>query len=319
MKTIIVFSVVSGENDIYLSQAMTAAFSCRYYNPESTILLVVDEGTALLIEQKLSNIKKYINEIVIVETPQDYSKKLRSRYLKTTLRQAITGDFLFIDTDTIITESLESIDSTDADIAAVLDRHISVKEHRTKRKIEQDISSVDLILPDLHDKYFNSGVMFVRDTPISHKLFEKWHLYWNLSLELGSGIDQPALAKANKECGYPIVELSGIWNCQLCDNFVNYLHDAKILHYFASNNNSPYLLYSKRIFDEILIKGEISEELKYIIANTPKSYFVPNHLLVYGCEIPFLMTNLFKVYKFHKTIFGIFEYVARIIIRKKIF
>ena len=30
MKTKIVFSVVSGENDIYLSQAMTAAFSCRY-------------------------------------------------------------------------------------------------------------------------------------------------------------------------------------------------------------------------------------------------------------------------------------------------
>ena len=63
MKTKIVFSVVSGENDIYLSQAMTAAFSCRYYNPESTILLVVDESTAMLIEQKLSNMKKYINEI----------------------------------------------------------------------------------------------------------------------------------------------------------------------------------------------------------------------------------------------------------------
>ena len=59
---------------------------------------------------------------------------------------------MFIDTDTIITESLESIDSTAADIAAVLDRHISVKEHRTKSKIEQDISSVDLILPDLHEK-----------------------------------------------------------------------------------------------------------------------------------------------------------------------
>lgn len=319
MKTKIVFSVVSGENDIYLSQAMTAAFSCRYYNPESTILLVVDESTAMMIEQKLSNIKKYINEMIIVETPQNYSNKLRSRFLKTTLRQAVTGDFLFIDTDTIITGSLESIDSIESDIAAVLDRHIYVKEHRTKRKIEQDIASVDLTLFDLHDKYFNSGVMFVKDTPISHDLFEKWHLYWKLSLDLGSGIDQPALAKANKECGYPIGELSGIWNCQLCDNFINYLHDAKILHYFASNDNSPYRLYNKKIFTSIMEIGDVPVELKNIIESSPKSYFVPKHLLVYGEEIPFIGTNLFVMYKNHKNIFKLFEYVAKMIRYKKIF
>lgn len=317
MKTKLVYAVVSGEKDSYLSQAMVAIYTARRYNPNAEILLAVDQDTNDVLEGHLPNIKKYLNEVIVVTTPSDMSKMHRSRFLKTTLRQNIEGDFLYIDTDTVVCEDLSAIDEVDADIAAVLDRHSIVSEHPLIVGVEKNISTVGLTIDDLHDKYFNGGVMYVKDTPIAHRLFEAWHSNWKKSLKNSKGIDQPPLALANKQCGYPVKELDGIWNCQLCDNFIQYLSDAKILHYFASNNRSPYKLYDNRIFEEVRNKGDILQWLKDELEK-PKTLFVAHSLLLFGNDIKFNRTHIYTMFVFHPNIYKMLEYISNVIVKKRL-
>lgn len=317
MKTKIVFSVVSGENDIYLPQAMVAAYTARKNNPTANIVLVVDEDTGKVVNTKLPNIKKYVSEILVVEVPYDFNKMHKSRFLKTTLRQNIVGDYLFIDTDTVITCDLSDIDNQYADVAAVLDRHARFGEHEHIKEILSDIAPLSLNINDINDKYFNSGVMYVKDTVKARDLYKKWYDIWIESLNLTRGIDQPPLAKANMQCGYPIVELDGTWNCQLSDNFINFLSEAKILHYFASNKQSPYLLYDRCIFEEVMKNGDIPIWLTKVL-DEPKSFFKPHHLLVYGEDIDFMRSYVLKFFKFHPLIYKVIELFSKIYLTKKL-
>lgn len=318
MKTKIVFSVVSGKKGIYLAQAMVAAYSCRRHNPDATILLVVDQDTATVIEEECSNIKKYVSEVVVVETPKTYSNMLRSRYLKTTLRQNIEGDFLFIDTDTVIADSLASADDIKGDVCAVIDIHTLVSEHFRQDYIMKTLSFVDLNLSDLRDRYFNSGVMYVKDSPMSHRLFNLWYKYWLESLTNGSGVDQPALAKANKECGYAITELDGAWNCQLAHNYINYLSKAKILHYFNANDTKSYKLQDVSVLKEVAECGDVPQWLAKDLEN-PKSLFAKHNVVAYGEDMQFLRTYVRFMYVYHRWLFRIFEYISRCLITKRLF
>lgn len=309
MKTKIVFSVVSGKEGVYLSQAMIAAYTCRHHNPDATILLVVDQDTATVIDEEWSNLKKYVSEVVVVDTPKGYSNMLKSRFLKTTLRQNIEGDFLFIDTDTVIAESLASADDIKEDICAVLDLHSLVSELPVK-PYERTISFAGLKLSDLRNKYFNSGVMYVKDSLMSHRLFDLWHKYWEESLTNGTGVDQPALARANKECGYPIAELDGIWNCQVAEGFVNYLSKAKILHYFACYGEIPYRLSDASVFESVRGCGDIPQWLAKELEE-PKSLFCKHHRVVYGEDAELARTYVREMYVRHRWLFNIFEYISR--------
>lgn len=318
MKTKIVYTVVSGSQDVYLPQVMVASYTARKTNPTAQIVLVVDQETNVVINNCLPNIKKYVSEIIVVNVPDGMNKMHRSRYLKTTLRQHISGDFLFVDADTVITCDLSEIDDVDMEIAAVLDRHSPVSEHELVDGIKSAIIKLSLNLQDLKDKYFNSGVMLVKDSPIAYQLYERWYENWNKSLTTTKGIDQPPLALANKQCGYPIQELNGIWNCQLSDNFLNYFFNAKVLHYFASNKRSPYLLYDQDIFKEVLDYGDIPgwliEQLEH-----PYSFFKPHHLLVYGDDLVFVRSHIHVIYKYHPFVYKIMEFFSKMLVTKKFF
>ncbi len=318
MKTKIVFSVVSGKKGIYLAQAMVAAYSCRRHNPDATILLVVDQDTATVIEEECSNIKKYVSEVVVVDTPKTYSNMLRSRYLKTTLRQNIEGDFLFIDTDTVIADSLASADDIKGDVCAVLDFHTLLSENVAQDHIRKLLSFIDVDPSDLRDKYFNSGVMYVKDSPMAYRLFNLWHKYWLESLTNCPGVDQPALAKAHKECGYAITELDGVWNCQLDHNFINHLSKAKILHYFNAAGNDSYRPRDVSVLKEVAECGDVPQWLAKDLEN-PKSLFAKHNVVAYGEDIQFLCTYVRFMYVYHRWLFRIFEYISRCLITKRLF
>lgn len=316
MKTKIVYSVVSGKDDIYLPQALVAGYTARRYNPMATILLVMDQETKRTADEHLSSIKNYFTDIVVRDVPPTFTQVQKSRYLKTTLRECIEGDFIFIDTDTVITSDISEIDSQSDDIAAVLDRHINVENHIQRKEISLDIANVGLNIKDLCNKYFNSGVIFAKDTPIAHKLFKCWNNAWNEARKKGQTIDQPSLAKANMECGYPIAELSGEWNCQLSDNFLSYLSNAKILHYFASNKKSPYKLYDNNIFMQILKDGDVSEKLKCQLEK-PKTFFTEEHSVIMNEDIMFNKTFVHLIYQHHYWVFKLFEYISKFITTKR--
>ena len=214
MKTKIVYVVVSDETDIFLEQALLSIFSLRRHHPDAYVELVVDQATNNTIIGKRSEIKKYVSKITAIKVPDNYNKGQKSRWLKTNLRNLIEGDYLFIDNDTIITDSLEGIDEFNGEIGAVKDKHAPVEQNKDKDKLllwsKQDgwTYSDDLA-------YFNSGVMFVRDCQFTHDFYREWNKRWQTcSTKYQRFYDQSPLAATNEFYQYPIKELTGDWNCQ---------------------------------------------------------------------------------------------------------
>lgn len=295
MKTKIVYVVSSDEKDVYLEQTMLSAFSLKMHNPDAFVELVVDQRTDATISGKRTGILQFIDQKAVVNVPMTFDKAQTSRWLKTSLRKYVERDFLFIDSDTIITEDLSNIDYFEGDIGAVLNVHILAGTHPNRRNLKFWAKRDGWNYSD-DLKYFNSGVLIVKDTPKAHQLFDSWHKRWNDGLSKHHHVfDQTYLAAANEECSYPIKELDGIWNCQIVKNGMKYLYGAKIMHYLAYEQYSQFPMwrfYDKTICLSIKESGKISEEIESIVVNA-KSSFADLTEIVTGKEFKLIHTRLF--------------------------
>ncbi len=272
MRTKIVYTLVSDESDNYYEQALISLFSLRLYHPRPDIVvLVVDENTDKTLTGKREEIKKYVSEIIPIQVPNHYDKKYTSRYLKTRLREFIKGDYLFIDCDTIICGSLSGIDQTEASLAMVSDLNDSLPL--------QDKVILDRCgkggLGNLEGKpYFNSGVIYAKDTPEVYQFYEKWHKNWKFSAANGVSFDQPSLCKTNADSGCIIEELPAIWNCQFKYNQgYQYLNKALIMHYFNPNGSKAWSYPTDTLFAAIKDKGFIDENVDKLIRHPKTSLY----------------------------------------------
>ena len=235
MRTKIVYVLVSQESDYYYEMLLLSLYSLRLHHPkgDAEVEVVMDEDTHQRLVDKKAEILDDVTPIV-VNIPPEYSVMQRSRYLKTQLRQLVIGDFLFLDCDTLICESLEDIDDVDADIAMVSDANGNINE-RIPYAIDlcrkAKVLNVDI------QPYFNSGVCFAKDNNRAHLLFEKWHEYWKKSLANGIPQDQPALCQTNVDLNLPIKELPEIWNSQIGYVSETGMSKSKVFHYFSASKS----------------------------------------------------------------------------------
>lgn len=283
MNTKAIYVVTSQGKDHYLEQFIISAYSLRLHNPDMPIILVTDEYTQSLINKSRPEIHQYVSELVAVEIPPKFDQMQKSRYIKTSLRKIVSGDYLFIDSDTVITSNLSDVERFDFHIGAVLDRHVPLHKHTGFSGIQKYAKLVNWEIP-FDGSYFNSGIMYVKDNEKAHKLYEEWHRIWNDTLfNKGISIDQPALAKANANLGYPIIEIDGTYNCQIIENGLKYLYNAKIIHYYASNIGKwdcPYVFRDYSLYEKIRQNG-MDNEIKSLIANA-KSAFNDKSMILAG-------------------------------------
>ena len=276
------YVLTSDSSDSYLEQALLSVTSLRLQMPDAFISLIVDDITEKNLTNKRGEIIKLINEYKSIKIDKQINKMARSRWLKTSMRLNIDGDFLFIDNDTIITEDISSIDNINVEIGAVLDDHTYISEYEKYRpsrlrEIKTIFKKNKFDSPFDFKTYFNSGVLLCRDCKTGHNFFREWHRLWLQCLELGHLIDQPSFNQANYNQGNIIRELGGIWNCQLMhDGAIIYLHDAKIIHYFATHvHEKSFLLANKELTETIKETGIIDQKTTDMLKN-PKAQFSSN-------------------------------------------
>lgn len=300
MTTKIVYVLTSDHTDCYLQQAIISIHSLRMYHPDATVIVVVDMSTYNSLTGDREMLMKYASEIKIVECPSHYTKHQCSRHIKTSLRHYIDGDYLFIDTDTIITDSLEEIDQFDFVVGAVLDKHILLENHPKKYDIKKWAFIAGWNIESENMPYFNSGVMFVKDTPEAYEFYDKWNLAWANSILKGVNLDQPALGKILSENNLKITEMNGIWNCQITDNGLRFLSNAKIIHYFASmqqwdtSEEIPYY-FRDSVVCEILKKEHnlIPPKIRYEILHAKRA-FKDRCIILTGRNLDLMETRLFR-------------------------
>lgn len=321
MKTKIVYCLVSDSKDYYYEQLLISLCSLRKHNPLAYVEVVCDYLTYATLRDNRSTIYDYNVHVIPVESPKDWGKKERSRYLKTNLRNLTQGNYLYIDTDTVICSSLDFVDEYDFEIAAVEDGHVDrIIPKRVECRypseywIWENAAKANINIAGLWQ--FNSGIMYVKDTDNTHLFYDKWFELYTSLLVYGVNIDQLSLMLANKELGDVIVHLAPIMNCQIItDEGIRLLQGACIVHWFS--NKDAYLLNSPWIMDPIKCTGMISIPISYII-DDPYSFFQKKSKVVIGDSASLLDTpSLIVAYKYSHKAFLFFAAILDAYVRVK--
>lgn len=302
MKTKIVYSVISDGSGPFLEQLLFSLTTLRHFTPKAYVELVTDHATSDLITSTRPNLHSLLDKVTVVDIPEEFTNPApRSRYIKTTLRKHVEGDYLFIDTDTAIAADLSSIDEIVARgvvVAAVPDMHLTIEEliriwpSNTSKKFLPD--------PAVDHNYFNSGVMLVTDSKEAYLLYEAWYRNWlERYHELDVHYDQPALALAIREMPDVMCHLDDVWNCQIEMNGLPYLGDSKIIHYFAGslsqNTSRPYIMTNPSIINSIKKGGKIPDGLMRYIER-PKSAFHPKcNLIINEGSVKEILESKFRL------------------------
>lgn len=317
-----VYVLVSKPGDTYYEQTLISAISLRNQMPNACITLLVDEKTKETLVENRSEIKKYVSKIVSACLPKDLSNMQKSRWLKTSMPEYIKNDFLYIDSDTVITSSLEDIEQNGVALGAVLDRHSLFSTNCCRYRIQKNAEKLGFC-PAVCDRHFNGGVLLVRQNEKNVEFFKLWHKLWLESLKKNISIDQISLAQANYMCNGIIQELPGIWNCQV-ENGFHYLFDAKVLHMFVlkgHHNRRPHPLMDSNFYLEIEKNG-ISDTTLNIIRN-PLSFFSSKLQIIGDNSVDYWHTsscqffgNLYSVAKAKRIFFvidSLLEHLTKIL------
>ncbi len=305
MKTPILYVLTSTDKDLYLEELWVSLFSLHHFNKEVVVKVISDKKTVERIKA-IPALANLITELHPVDVPKEYPSKEKSRYIKTNIRNLVQGDFLFIDTDTVICGSLEEIDSLPVkNIGMVPELHGPFKEHLTYEYTVADTKRIFGVDASDSPYWFNSGCMLVRDNAFTHEFFEKWQENWKYSaFQKGNSSDQRALLKTDHDYGYVIECIPNVYNAQVAMS-IKWFYEAKIIHfwhfrkYFTPNMDfSPF--FNHQIYRDIKEYGMLTNTIQHQILNCKSSF--RNDSMICGIdEIKLVMhpiaTILWKQYQ----------------------
>ena len=294
MKTKAVYIIESEETDLYFEQAWVSAWSLKHHNPDMSVTFVVDPDTYVNMHGCYrAKAMALTDDTLMVKVPEEYTCTARSRWMKTTLRKHVKGDYLFLDADTIVCGSLEELDKQEGDVAMVLDAHQRLSENCRRKVILQRVAEV-AGREITTDKYYNTGVMLVKDTEPSHLLYDEWNKWWKTGMEKGLVTDQPSFAVAQQK--YDIVrQLDDIYHCQV-KNSIKYLAEAVVIHFFCIGNatQAPNPFYNDKIYKRIKEYGELDKTLKSMVLTCKSQYELPTYVMS-GKEIKIKNSSTFHL------------------------
>lgn len=316
MRTSIVYILVSTSDDFFYEQTLISAWSARYWNPDVKILCVMDELTDATLTDKRTALLEIIDEKIVVDLSDGgsakYTAKERSRMLKTNLRNYVCGDILFVDSDTIICGSLADVDSFTCAIGAVWDGHHIFNPTDSYQVVQR----AELLGHDVSKAkdYYNSGVMYMKDTQIVHEFTKAWYTLYMKGQSKGVSFDQPALLAVNIK-HHMISSIDDIYNCQILNGGLPFLTDAKIIHAYNVFGSIPFFyLADSAFYRKIKQQGKLFDEDKKRILSAKKQ-FGGEYVLVYGENLRYWHSSLLHLYKASPNLFKICEFIGKVFFR----
>lgn len=226
------FVLTSSPKDFFCEQTIVAIASLRVHNPHAFVTLLTDDKTAATLTGNRAALKDAVDELKVLDLPEALSPMLRSRYLKTVMRNVIDGDFLYMDSDIAIVGDLSIPAAWTEDIYAVLDFHTKLHKAINRKKILNNAKMLGFS-PILNDEIFNGGVMYAKDSPKAREFFKTWHELWQYCVTKNFPYDMASLAEANFKFGYMTQKAGGEWNCQMA-YAKKFIPNGKVFHFFGS-------------------------------------------------------------------------------------
>lgn len=294
MNTKFVYVVVADKYSVFLEEAYASIWSLKYHNADAHVTVVMDDRTKSYYENTAyTELKTIIDEVIPVPFDSDVNNHVRSRWLKTNLRSLVKGDFLFLDTDTIITGNLRQIDNLSVLIGAVYDSHRKLPEIQLKKFLSKNAKKYFEILEfDACLSYFNSGVLLVKDVPEVYEFFRKWHNNWQISNRKGYKYDQLPLYVTDMQMGGVISPISDVYNYQVSQS-LRFLYSSLILHFYPDGKRNlvdSHPFFGEEWYKAIKVEGTLSFYKKRDIENC-KNLFSLETKLIGGSEVNLWATS----------------------------
>ena len=296
------YILTSTPDDFYYEQFLLSVTSLKIKMPNADVTLLCGLNTRYNLIGQRSEYEKIVQQTVTTEVPADLTQVEVSRWLKTSMRRLVQGDFLFIDCDTIITDDLFSIPNAGASnenqikFGACLDKHLPIDHHNNKNFIISNDKRLKFS-SYISNKHYNSGVIYCADTPETHSIFDRWHELWLYGKSKNIARDQPSFNAAIYENQSYFTELDGTWNCQIAYNGLSFLSESKIIHYFATDHifvESPFLFACENLLKQIKETGSVSPEILKLLEN-PRSAFTAHSQIIAGDDMLYVVnSNLFQ-------------------------
>lgn len=273
-----VYVVVSEKDDFYVEDCAVSIYSLKKYNKDIKVCVICDTNTYDLIVAKKKYFLDIVDDIIPVCLYNDYTAQQRSRFLKTSVRTLIDGDFIFIDSDTIITGDLKELLSFKQDIGAVKtqdsmswckdNQHFHFKRYNRQRNLPEDFNYEI-------DHYFNSGMIVCRDTQKARDFYNTWHKSWIESSEKYCfHQDQCDFNRTNALYDNLVTEINGKYNFSAIypGNSMKFFNDCKIFHYFSTSVKLKKIKIKDPGLLERLSKNGITSEIDNLIKNIKLEY-----------------------------------------------
>ena len=238
MITKICYVLTSLGADLYEEMTCISVSLSRRLYPDAEILVLVDEITNINLAKSQSPLLSLACQIVCVNTGLK-EPAARSRFVKTSMRQVVDGDFVFLDADALPIRRFDECASLGVDVAAALDLNDHSGRSCVPRFAQERLCSCGWTEPLL--QYFNSGVIYMRDSPKVRKFGHEWHKRWEqMFIETGDHRDQPSFNSALQVEDLKVAILPDSFNASV---YVSPLkaRNAKIIHYWmnASSGHAP--------------------------------------------------------------------------------
>ena len=295
MRTKILYVITTRETDVYYEQLLVSVTSLRLYmtKEEAWVTVLTDNKTNETMTGFRSKLDDLVNEKIVIDFPDNVSMYDRSRLLKTGMRKYVKGDFLYIDSDTVICDRLDELDDFGFELGAVMNCHVNFMDNPYRnwhvwqaKHLGWDVSKDDV--------YYNGGLCYSKEGKTSDEFFRHWNEDWIYSNKKGIPNDEPSFAQANIEMGYPLKEIPGEWNCQLKYG-LKYLNKVKILHflctqYMPSSKDCLYYFTDKAVYLKIRENGGMTEEVMYMLKH-PLEGFNKLTMIVGGSDVDMLHDN----------------------------
>ena len=275
-----VYVVTCDAQSYYAEQAYVSMYSLRKHNPGCHIVFATEAETLKTFTGNRARILELVDELITVDVPDEFSMVQRSRYIKTSIRQRVEGDFLYIDCDTVIMGSLADLDSVEDDVCAIrIQDSYDWSEENSHYWLEIYNSKKGVPLGENYgvSEYYNGGVILAKDTEKARAFYDTWHKLWlEDSTKYKFNLDQCSLWRANRLNNNVIKEISGIYNCQIVCPIIalRYVYDCKVFHYHSNSIELKQFRLKNPELLKRMLDPENESELNDLIATARREYLI---------------------------------------------
>ena len=163
--------------------------------------------------------------------------RLRSRFVKTQVRNVIEGDFLYLDADTVAVSKFAELLECEAPLSAAVDRNRANPLGGFPAWVVPNFDRLGWRHPT--EVYLNAGVVFWKDNSKARALGKLWHENWlRYVATFNNPSDQPAFNHSISALGIEPKIMDDAFNARIGVS-PEFASGGRIYHFYFDGNEKP--------------------------------------------------------------------------------